>query len=211
MFLNHRQGSPKQGSVCPDPSLIRSPINSNGPLRHMVSNGSVKSEHDMPFDLSQTSKHKVPSDSMTDYQSKMRDAPKSEEPLDLRLPYRAYSLNLRYKERKVLYATISQQIAYGLPKTSSYPHVLESMYRFSTRETLLSAYFHQKGWFPAFPPRYPFLGPLFSSISSNLQRHVRNIHNKRSLSSVHSVIGVFGQQTNLVATKEAWLMVNYIG
>ncbi|CAL1269530.1 unnamed protein product [Larinioides sclopetarius] len=86
MFLNHRQGSPKQGSVCPDPSLIRSPINSNGPLRPMVTNGASKPELDMPFDLSQSSKNKVPSDAMMDYHSKMRDTPKSEEqPLDLRV------------------------------------------------------------------------------------------------------------------------------
>ncbi|GFT79692.1 hypothetical protein NPIL_625651 [Nephila pilipes] len=85
MFLNHRQGSPKQGSVCPDPSLIRSPISSNGPIRQMATNGSIKPGHDMPFDLSQGSKNK-PCDALLDYQSKIRDAPKTDDqPLDLRI------------------------------------------------------------------------------------------------------------------------------
>ncbi|XP_054714404.1 MDS1 and EVI1 complex locus protein EVI1-A-like [Uloborus diversus] len=93
MFLNHRQGSPKQGSVCPDPSLIRSPHSgSNGPLRPIPTNGSIKADHhDMPFDLSQSSKSRLHCDE-TAYHPKMRDGPKSEEqPLDLRVSHKKAS------------------------------------------------------------------------------------------------------------------------
>ncbi|PRD35483.1 UNVERIFIED_CONTAM: mecom-a [Trichonephila clavipes] len=85
MFLSHRQGSPKQGSVCPDPSLIRSPINANDHIRQMITNGSIKPGHDMPFDLSQGSKNK-PCEAQLDYHSKVREAPKTDDqPLDLRV------------------------------------------------------------------------------------------------------------------------------
>ncbi|GIY20086.1 MDS1 and EVI1 complex locus protein [Caerostris darwini] len=265
MFLNHRQGSPKQGSVCPDPSLIRSPINSNGPLRHMVSNGSVKSEHDMPFDLSQTSKHKAPSDSMTDYQSKMRDAPKSEEPLDLRVTPKKPSLVFEdgiskrksafYEEKErmkdfdnppvlapiqepIPQLEIQKRESPPMPPSPSklpmacprplHPMFLESMYRFQQEKPPFSL-FPPERLVPAFPPRYPFLGPLLAgnpsfdfmrahmekvskpmheimsphlnktkeSISSNLQRHVRNIHNKEKPFKCPLCDRCFGQQTNL--------------
>lgn len=89
MFLSHRQGSPKQGSVCPDPSLLRSPVSSNGPMRLMPTNGIIKSDHDMPFDLSRSSKNKHSCDTAMDFHQKIRDAPKSEEqPLDLSMSYK---------------------------------------------------------------------------------------------------------------------------
>lgn len=92
MFGNHRQGSPKQGSVCPDPSLLRSPINSNGPLRPVPTNGILKADHDMPFDLSQNSKNRMTCDEAVELHPKMRDAPKSEEqPLDLRISHKKAS------------------------------------------------------------------------------------------------------------------------
>lgn len=92
MFGNHRQGSPKQGSVCPDPSLIRSPMNSNGPLRPVPTNGVLKTDHDMPFDLSQNSKSRITCDEAVELHPKMRDTPKSEEqPLDLRMSHKKAS------------------------------------------------------------------------------------------------------------------------
>lgn len=92
MFGNHRQGSPKQGSVCPDPSLIRSPISSNGPLRPVPTNGVIKADHDMPFDLSQNSKNRITCDEAVELHPKMRDVPKSEEqPLDLRMSHKKAS------------------------------------------------------------------------------------------------------------------------
>ncbi|XP_035215505.1 histone-lysine N-methyltransferase PRDM16-like [Stegodyphus dumicola] len=93
MFVNHRQGSPKQGSVCPDPSLIRSPVGSNGPLRPMPTNGMIKTDHDMPFDLSQNSKNRIHCEEANDYHPKMRDGPKTDDqPLDLRMSHKKSSL-----------------------------------------------------------------------------------------------------------------------
>ncbi|XP_015903408.3 histone-lysine N-methyltransferase MECOM isoform X1 [Parasteatoda tepidariorum] len=201
MFISHRQGSPKLASVCPDPCLIRSPINSNGPLRPIPSNGVLKQDHDMPFDLSQNSKSKSHSEDLSDYHPKMRDTPRTDEqPLDLRVTPKKPSPTIEddIEKRKIsLYeekerikeydsppvlAPIQEPIPQlelqkrespPMPPSPSkmpmayprpiHPMFLESMYRFQQEKPAFNLFPGPERLMPAFPPRYPFLGPLLSS------------------------------------------------